>query len=82
MCLYLKMYKKLLGAKLMEQFVINENPLENGAYEIHNATQGCKNLPAAHAQILIGYFSHYELAQKRAKMNWPKEKVQPCPICC
>jgi len=31
---------------------------------------------------LIGYFANYELAYKRARMNWPREKVEGCDKCC
>lgn len=66
----------------MEQFIINEQVLENGAYEIHNASKGCINLPKLPDQIIIGFFANYELAYKRARMNWPKEKIQACGECC
>lgn len=66
----------------MEHFIINEQALENGAYEIHNATQGSVCLPEIGKQIMIGYFASYDLAYKRARMNWPKEKVQACAKCC
>ena len=66
----------------MDRYIINEQPLANGAYEIHNATKGCNALPPVPAQIVIGFFANYDLAYKRARMNWPKEKVQPCGYCC
>lgn len=66
----------------MDHYIINEQQLENGAYEIHNFSQGCVQLPEAKDQIQLGYFASFELALKRAKMNWPKEKVQGCEVCC
>ena len=66
----------------MDQYVINEQPLENGAYEIHNVSKGCSQLPQLKEQINIGFFANYDLAQKRARINWPREKIQPCTQCC
>ena len=66
----------------MIKFIINENPSANGVYQIHNATKGCENLTNSSQQILIGYFANIELALKRAKMNWSKEKIQACTACC
>ena len=66
----------------MIKFIVDEKPEENGINKIHNATTGCENLPKLSDQILIGYFANYELAYKRARMNWPREKVIPCPKCC
>lgn len=66
----------------MLKFIIDENPLSNGVYQLHNATQGCEDLPKNYHQILIGYFADVELAHKHARMNWPKEKIQACPKCC
>ncbi|MCK8641899.1 hypothetical protein M1L59_14525 [Acinetobacter schindleri] len=66
----------------MIKFVIDEHTTDNGAHLIHNSTMGCENLPDPDAQILIGYFANYELAYKRARMNWPREKVTGCEKCC
>lgn len=66
----------------MDQYIINEQPLTNGTYEMHNITKGCDNLPIAKDQIIIGFFATFELALRRAKINWPKEKLQGCAYCC
>ena len=71
-----------LGELKMDQYIINDQPLQNGAYEIHNITKGCENLPIVKDQIVIGFFATFDLAIKRARINWPKEKIQGCPYCC
>ncbi len=58
----------------MIKFIVNEQPSEKGIHHIHNASLGCADLPSSEDQILIGYFANYELAYKRARMNWPREK--------
>lgn len=66
----------------MIKFIVDENALANGAYQMHNATHGCEDLPLKRQQIFIGNFADIELALKRAKMNWPKEKIVSCAKCC
>ena len=56
----------------MIKFIVNEQPSEKGIHHIHNASLGCADLPSSEDQILIGYFANYELAYKRARMNWPR----------
>lgn len=77
-------FKSVLGGQKMQmiKFIVDEKPAENGINKIHNATAGCENLPKLSDQILIGYFANYELAYKRARMNWPREKVEACEKCC
>lgn len=65
----------------MIKFIVDENPVA-GAHLIHNATQGCAKMPDYNAQILIGYFANFDLAYKRVRMNWPREKVIACEECC
>lgn len=67
---------------MMLKFIIDEQPLVSGVYLIHNATSCCEDLPIFAEQMLIGYFENYQLAYKRARMNWPREKIQGCPKCC
>lgn len=66
----------------MIKFIVNEQPSEKGIHHIHNASLGCADLPSSEDQILIGYFANYELAYKRARINWPREKVEGCDKCC
>ena len=66
----------------MDQYIINEQPRPDGAYEMHNLSKGCENLPVQKEQIPIGFFANFELAYKRARINWPKEKVKACVSCC
>ncbi|MFW1857873.1 hypothetical protein [Acinetobacter defluvii] len=66
----------------MIKFIVDENPLVNGSYQMHNATLGCVDMPKLDNQILIGYFADFELAHKRARMNWSKEKIEACKKCC
>lgn len=66
----------------MDKYIINENPSANGIHEIHNASQPCQALPRHDEQLLIGYFANFELAYKRARMNWPTAKVKGCQQCC
>lgn len=66
----------------MDKYIINENPSANGVHELHNATAGCDALPDSSEQISIGYFATYELAYKRAQMNWPTVKIKGCAQCC
>jgi hypothetical protein len=75
---------KQFGEMKMEmlKFIIDENQQQDGGHHIHNASLGCTNLPEVDAQILIGYFANYDFAYKRARMNWPREKVTACPNCC
>ena len=66
----------------MLKFIVDEkNPLD-GVYQIHNASMPCELLPAFEHQVLIGYFADQQLAYKRARMNWPTEKVKLCSTCC
>lgn len=65
----------------MIKFIIDENPRNDGIYQIHNGTVECEDMPLFCHQILIGYFSNFELAHKRARMNWPKEKIVACIKC-
>jgi hypothetical protein len=67
---------------VMTKFIVDENPSTNGANKIHNASAGCDELPITKSQILIGYFANQDLAYKRARMNWPTEKVVLCEKCC
>ena len=66
----------------MIKFIIDENPVASGAYLVHDASNDCEDLPPLNQQILIGYFANVELAYKRARMNWPKERVEACQKCC
>ncbi len=66
----------------MIKFIVDEQPAAKGVHYIHNATLGCEDLPKWDDQILIGYFANYQLAYKRARMNWPTEKVEGCSKCC
>ena len=66
----------------MDKYIINENPSEQGIHHIHNAAQACEALPETSEQMLIGYFANFELAYKRARMNWPKAKIKGCEKCC
>ena len=66
----------------MIKFIVDEQPTAKGAHLIHNGNQGCEDMPKFDDQILIGYFANYELAYKRARMNWPREKVEGCGKCC
>ncbi|RKG29387.1 hypothetical protein [Acinetobacter tianfuensis] len=66
----------------MIKFIVDEQPNGNKIHLIHNGNAACEALPAFDNQILIGYFENYELAYKRARMNWPTEKVEGCPMCC
>ena len=66
----------------MDKYIINEDPMANGAHELHNASTDCDALPDLNAQMLIGYFANHELAYKRARMNWPTAKIQACEKCC
>ena len=66
----------------MIKFIVNEQPSEKGIHHIHNASLGCADLPSSEDQILIGYFANYELAYKRARMSWPREKVEGCDKRC
>ena len=67
---------------LMKQFIVDEKPTAKGSNKIHNASAKCPDLPPNQDQIMIGYFANYELAYKRARMNWPREKVEACEKCC
>ncbi len=64
------------------KFIINQNTQANGDHEIHNATQGCEHMPATENRFELGFFANSELAFKRAKMNWPGEKISRCRSCC
>lgn len=66
----------------MIKFIVDEKPSMGGINLIHDASQGCSECPCDDDQILIGYFANIELALKRARMNWPKEKIKPCEKCC
>lgn len=66
----------------MIKFIIDEQALANGTHLIHNASLGCEEMPKFDDQILIGYFADFKLAYKRARMNWPREKVEGCEKCC
>lgn len=66
----------------MLKFIVGDCPSENNTYVIHNASSTCQALPDVADQVLIGYFTHYELAYKRARMNWPREKMKTCEHCC
>ena len=67
---------------MMDKSIINQNPQANGVYEVHNATQGCNYLPHITQQNHLGFFATSDLALKRAKMNWPREKIKVCIHCC
>lgn len=67
---------------MMDKFIINVNAQANGVYEVHNASKACEHLPKAENQNLLGFFATSELAIKRAKMNWPCEKIKGCVCCC
>jgi hypothetical protein len=75
-------YKLKTGEYKMDKYIINENPSANGVHELHNATLGCEALPDVSEQIAFGYFANYELAYKRAQMNWPTVKIKGCQHCC
>lgn len=66
----------------MIKFIVDEKESGKGSHLIHNGTKGCEDMPLFDDQILIGYFANYELAYKRARMNWPREKVVGCSKCC
>jgi hypothetical protein len=66
----------------MIKFIVDEKASEKGVHYIHNGTKGCEDLPVFKDQILIGYFADFKLAYKRARMNWPTEKVEGCAKCC
>ena len=66
----------------MIKFIVDEQESAQGVHYIHNVTEGCEDLPEFDNQILIGYFANYDLAYKRARMNWPREKVEGCHKCC
>ena len=66
----------------MIKFIIDENPRNDGVYLMHSDIIECEDMPLLNYQILIGYFSNFELALKRARMNWPKEKITGCSKCC
>lgn len=66
----------------MIKFIVDEQASINGGYLMHNASLGCEDMPKFDEQILIGYFANFELAYKRVRMNWPKEKVDACSKCC
>lgn len=66
----------------MIKFIVDEQPSHGSIHLIHNGDAACDALPAFNDQILIGYFENFELAYKRARMNWPREKVEGCPMCC
>ena len=66
----------------MIKYIVDENALPSGAYQLHNTTRGCTEILNLKNQIFIGNFADCELALKRARMNWPREKVIPCPKCC
>ena len=67
---------------MMDKFIINVNAQANGVYEVHNASKACEHLPKAENQNLLGFFATSELAIKRAKINWPREKIKGCVCCC
>lgn len=66
----------------MDRFIINSNAQINGIYEIHNITKGCVHLPALQNQNNLGFFATWNLALKRARTNWPTEKINICQTCC
>ncbi|AXQ23348.1 hypothetical protein BEN71_15270 [Acinetobacter wuhouensis] len=66
----------------MDRFIINSEAQANGAYEIHNMSKGCEHLPMAQNQNQLGFFATWDLALKRARTNWPREKISLCQICC
>ncbi len=65
----------------MIKFIVDEQPTEKGVHLIHNGDANCLAMPKYDDQILIGYFADFELAYKRARMNWPREKVEGCTCC-
>ncbi|RZG87241.1 hypothetical protein EXE10_04975 [Acinetobacter sp. WCHAc060033] len=66
----------------MDRFIINSEAQANGTYEIHNMSKGCEHLPMAQNQNQLGFFATWDLALKRARTNWPREKISLCQICC
>lgn len=66
----------------MIKFIIDEQATASGAHLIHNGNLDCEDMPKLDDQVLIGYFSNFELAYKRVRMNWPNEKVEGCNKCC
>lgn len=66
----------------MDRFIINSNAQTNGVYEIHNITKGCEYLPIPKDQNQLGFFATWDLALKRARTNWPREKINVCKNCC
>ena len=66
----------------MDRFIINSDAQANGAYEIHNMTKGSECLINVKNQNQLGFFATWDLALKRARTNWPREKINVCKNCC
>ncbi len=66
----------------MDRYIINADAQANGVYEVHNMTKGCECLASIKSQNQLGFFATWDLALKRAKTNWPREKISACPTCC
>lgn len=58
----------------MIKFIVDEQESAQGVHYIHNATEGCEDLPEFDNQILIGYFANYDLADPR------QYRGQPAPL--